>query len=63
VSVNSQSIQRGSEETYGVPRIGRASNTDGTRVSPLGWWSFGPGADAPGALPGVSLLISGWAIA
>jgi len=30
VSVNSQSIQRGSEETYGVPRIGRASNTDGT---------------------------------
>ena len=33
------------------------------RVSPLGWWSFGPGADAPGALPGVSLLISGWAIA
>ena len=31
VSVNPQSIQRGGEETYGVPRIGRASNSDGTQ--------------------------------
>ena len=32
VSVNPQSIQRGGEETYRVPRIDRASNSDGKKA-------------------------------
>ena len=32
VSVNPQSIQRGGEETYRVPRIGRASNSDAKKA-------------------------------
>ena len=33
------------------------------RVSPLGWWGFGPEVDRVRAVPGVSLRASGWAIA
>src|SRR4029077_2403331 len=38
---NHQSIQRGGEETYRVPRIGRASNSDG--IQQKGVFTMGQG--------------------
>ena len=47
VSVNPQSIQRGGEETYGVPRIGRASNSDGTQQKGVFTMGQGIGTGEP----------------
>jgi hypothetical protein len=33
------------------------------RVSPLGWWKFGSGAELDGHVRGVSLTVLEWAIA
>ena len=47
VSVNPQSIQRGGEETYRVPRIGRASNSDSTQQKGVFTMGQGIGTGEP----------------
>src|ERR1700754_1647810 len=47
VSVNPQSIQRDGEETYGVPRIDRASNSDSTQQEGVFTMGQGIGTGEP----------------
>ena len=36
---------------------------DSSRLSPLGWWEFGDGAEVGGDVQAVSVPVLGWAIA
>ena len=36
---------------------------NGLRLSPLGWWEFGDGAEVGGDVQAVSVPVLGWAIA
>ena len=37
--------------------------TEFSRLSPLGWWEFGDGAEVGGDVQAVSVPVLGWAIA
>lgn len=49
--------------SHGEPRWRVEWRVPGRRLSPLGWWEFGDGAEVGGDVQAVSVPVLGWAIA